>query len=33
MGVWDAILKTLIELGLTDNWAHMMDTTTVRAHA
>lgn len=33
MGVWDAILETLVELGLTDDWAHMMDTTTVRAHA
>jgi transposase len=33
MGVWDAILETLVELGLTDNWAHMMDTTTIRAHA
>ena len=32
-GVWDAILETLVELGLTDNWAHMMDSTTVRAHA
>ncbi len=33
MGVWDAILETLVELGLTDDWAHMMDSTTVRAHA
>lgn len=33
MGVWDAVLETLVELGLTDDWAHMMDTTTVRAHA
>lgn len=33
MGVWDGLLETLVELGLTDNWAHMMDTTTVRAHA
>lgn len=32
-GVWDAILETLVELGLTDDWAHMMDSTTVRAHA
>jgi transposase len=30
---WDAILETLVELGLTDDWAHMMDSTTVRAHA
>jgi hypothetical protein len=33
MGVWDAILKTLIELGLADDWAHVMDTTTGYAHA
>lgn len=32
-GVWDGILETLVELGLTDDWAHMMDSTTVRAHA
>ncbi len=32
-GVWDAILETLVELGLTDDWAHMMDSTTIRAHA
>lgn len=32
-GVWDAILETLVELGLTDDWAHMMDSTSVRAHA
>lgn len=32
-GVWDAILETLVELGLTDDWQHMMDTTTVRAHS
>ena len=32
-GVWDAILETLVELGLTDNWAHMLDSTTVRAHS
>jgi transposase len=32
-GVWDALLETLIELGLTDNWQHMIDTTTVRAHS
>jgi transposase len=27
-GVWDAILK----LGLTDDWQHMIDSTTVRGH-
>ena len=32
-GVWDAILETLVELGLTDNWADMLDSTTVRAHS
>ena len=26
-GVWDALLETLVELGLTDNWQHMIDTT------
>ncbi len=29
-GVWDALLETLVELGLTDNWQHMIDTTTIR---
>ncbi|WFU06280.1 transposase (plasmid) [Rhizobium sp. CB3171] len=23
-GVWDALLETLIELGLTDNWQHRL---------
>ena len=32
-GVWDALLETLVELGLTDNWQHMIDSTTVRGHA
>ncbi len=31
-GVWDALLETLVELGLTDDWMHMIDTTTVHAH-
>ena len=31
-GVWDAILVTLVELGLTDDWKHMIDSTTVRGH-
>lgn len=31
-GVWDAILATLVELGLTDDWQHMIDSTTVRSH-
>ena len=32
-GVWDALLGTLVELGLTDNWQHMIDSTTVRGHS
>lgn len=24
-GVWDALLETLVELGLTDDWQHMID--------
>jgi transposase len=32
-GVWDALLETLIELGLTDDWQHMIDSTTVRGHS
>lgn len=31
-GVWDALLETLVELGLTDDWQHMIDSTTVRGH-
>ena len=31
-GVWDAMLETLVELGLTDNWQHMIDSTTIRGH-
>ena len=26
-GVWDALLQTLVELGLTDDWQHMIDST------
>ena len=29
-GVWNGIVATLVELGLTDDWRHMMDSTTVR---
>lgn len=29
-GLWDASLETLVELGLTDDWQHMIDSTTVR---
>ncbi|ALN71867.1 transposase IS4 [Aureimonas sp. AU20] len=32
-GVWDALLETLVELGLTDDWRHMIDSTTVRGHS
>ena len=32
-GVWDAMLETLVELGLTDNWQHMIDSTTLRGHS
>jgi len=31
-GVWDAMLVTLVEFGLTDDWQHMIDSTTVRGH-
>ena len=32
-GVWDALLETLVELELTDDWQHMIDSTTVRGHS
>ena len=32
-GVWDALLETLVELGLTDDWQHMVDSTSVRGHS
>ena len=32
-GVWEALLETLVELRLTDNWQHMIDSTTVRGHS
>ena len=31
-GVWDALLQTLVDLRLTDDWQHMIDSTTVRGH-
>jgi len=31
-GAWDAILATLVELGLNDDWQHMIDRTIVRGH-
>lgn len=30
--VWDALLETLVELGLTDDWQHTIDSMTVRGH-
>ncbi|MBP2461442.1 transposase [Rhizobium sp. PvP014] len=32
-GVQDALLDTLVELGLTDDWQHMIDGTTSRGHS
>jgi len=32
-GVWDALLETLVEFGMTDDWQHMIDSTTVRGHS
>jgi transposase len=32
-GVWDAMLATLVGLGLTDDWQHMIDSTIVRGHS
>ena len=32
-GVWDARLETLVDLGLTDDWQHMIDSTIVRGHS
>ncbi|GAA3658772.1 hypothetical protein GCM10022398_00350 [Acetobacter lovaniensis] len=32
-GVWDALLEMLVELGLTDDWQHMIDSTVVRGHS
>lgn len=31
-GVWDALLQTLVDMGLTDDWQHMIDSTIVRGH-
>ena len=31
-GVWDAFLETLVGLGLTDDWCHMIDSNRVRGH-
>lgn len=32
-GVWDALLETLVDLGLVDDWQHMIDSTIVRGHS
>ncbi|MBS1096523.1 IS5 family transposase [Gluconobacter sphaericus] len=32
-GGWDALLQTLVDLGLSDDWQHMVDSTVVRAHS
>nr|WP_244617257.1 transposase [Pleomorphomonas diazotrophica] len=32
-GVWGALLDTLVELGLTDDWQHVINSTTVRGHS
>jgi len=29
-GVWDAMLQMLVDLGLADDWQHMIDSTMVR---
>ena len=31
-GVWDALLQTLVDRELTDDWQHMTDSTAVRGH-
>ncbi|MFM9846606.1 MAG: transposase [Hyphomicrobiaceae bacterium] len=31
-GVWDALPQPLVDLGLTDDWQHMIDSTTVLGH-
>jgi len=31
-GVWDVLLETLVALGLTDDWQHMIDSTVARSH-
>jgi transposase len=32
-GVWDAMLDTLVDLGLTDDWQHMIASTIVRGRS
>lgn len=30
--IWDALLETLVDLGLTDDWQYVIDSAVVRAH-
>lgn len=30
-GVWDTLLQTLVDLGLTDDWQHMLDNQSIKA--
>jgi len=32
-GVWDALLQTRVDLGLTDNWQHRLGSAVARAHS
>ncbi|MEN3791707.1 transposase [Fulvimarina sp. MAC3] len=32
-GVWDAPFETSVEMGLTDDWQHMIDSTAVWGHS
>ena len=32
-GVWDALLQTLVDIGLTDDWQHIIDSIIIRGHA
>ncbi|WP_209315517.1 transposase [Haematospirillum sp. H1815] len=32
-GVWDTLLDTLVDLGLTADWQHMIDSTIARGHS
>lgn len=32
-GVWDALLQSLVDLGLTDDWQHMVDSPVVRVRS
>ncbi|MCA1956003.1 transposase [Zymomonas sp.] len=32
-GVWDVLLETLLDLGLTDDWQHRVDSAIIRAYS